>query len=402
MLRHLFKLIWKRKNRNLMLSAEILLAFVVVFAIAAFGVRYWQLYHMPVGFKSDNVWSVSLLVPQDAVIQTAGTDNVNRRLLQAVQAMPQVEQAAIATFPPYFSASMTSIFSQPDGSHPTRAHMMEGSDNLWSTLGMQLLEGRWPSAQDEGSAANAAVINRRLAARLFPGQSALGREFTVREDDPTSREHYRVVGLIEDFRNHGEFMSPQPFVLYRHSLESAKTMPRTLLLKVRPGTPRAFEADLQRQLKLVRNDWGYQVNTLAELRSAQFSESLLPLKILGVIAVFLLAMVAFGLFGVLWQNTTRRIPEIGLRRALGAQAGDIYRQIIAEQVLLSSLAMAAGLILLLQLPLTGVLGEALNWPVFLSAAALSMAVIYLLSLLCSLYPGWRASRLHPAAALHYE
>ncbi len=113
-------------------------------------------------------------------------------------------------------------------------------------------------------------------------------------------------------------------------------------------------------------------------------------------------MVAFGLFGVLWQNTTRRIPEIGLRRALGASAGNIYRQIIAEQFLLSSGAMLIALILLIQLPLTGVLGESLNGQVFLGATLLSMAAIYLISLLCSVYPGWRASRLSPTEALHYE
>jgi putative ABC transport system permease protein len=121
-----------------------------------------------------------------------------------------------------------------------------------------------------------------------------------------------------------------------------------------------------------------------------------------VIAVFMLVMVAFGLFGVLWQNTTRRIPEIGLRRAIGARAGDIYRQIIAEQLLVCSVAMGVGLVLLVQLPLTGAFADTLNWPVFAGAAALSMFVIYLLSFICSLYPGWRASRLEPAAALHYE
>jgi putative ABC transport system permease protein len=116
----------------------------------------------------------------------------------------------------------------------------------------------------------------------------------------------------------------------------------------------------------------------------------------------MLVMVAFGLFGVLWQNTTRRIPEIGLRRAIGARAVDIYRQIVLEQLLLGSLAMGVGLVLLVQLPLTGALGDTLNWSVFAGAVGLSMAVIYLLSLACSLYPGWRASRLDPAAALHYE
>ena len=60
------------------------------------------------------------------------------------------------------------------------------------------------------------------------------------------------------------------------------------------------------------------------------------------------------------------------------------------------------LALLVQLPLTGALGASLNWSVFAVAAALSMAVIYLISLLCALYPGWRASRLSPTEALHYE
>ena len=73
-----------------------------------------------------------------------------------------------------------------------------------------------------------------------------------------------------------------------------------------------------------------------------------------------------------------------------------------EQVLLSSVAILLGLALLVQLPLTRVLGEHLDWAVFAQAACLSMAVIYLLSLLCALYPGWRASRLSPTEALHHE
>jgi putative ABC transport system permease protein len=177
---------------------------------------------------------------------------------------------------------------------------------------------------------------------------------------------------------------------------------RTLVLRVTPGTPRSFEMALSRQLKLVRNDWSYEITPLTEMRHVQMRSQLVPMVIMAVVASFLLVMVAFGLFGVLWQNTTRRIPEIGLRRALGAKATQIYGQIIGEQLLLSSAAMLLALGLLVQLPITGALGESMNWPVFFGAAALSMGVIYLISLLCSLYPGWRASRLNPAEALHYE
>lgn len=400
MLNHLLKLTWKRKGRHLMLSVEILLAFMLVFALAATGARFWQLQHMTLGFDYDNVWAVEMLPPEGRDAKMYGPEQA--RMLQALRALPQVEQAAVTNFPPFQNSSMRTTFALPGQQRRVNSNMMEASDQLWSTLGMKLVAGRWPSEQDEGSGATAAVLNRRMAEELFAGKPALGQEFTVEGSNPKEPQRLRVAGVIEDFRNQGDFMAPRNYVIMRQSLVSGERTLLTILVRTAPGTPRAFEADLQRQLKLARNDWDYSIKPLVERREGMLAETLTPLKILAMIAVFLLLMVCFGLFGVLWQNTTRRIPEIGLRRALGATAGSIYGQIVAEQLLLSTLAMLGGLALLVQLPLTGVLGESLNWHVFAGAAALSMGVIYLLSLLCALYPGWRASRLHPAAALHYE
>ncbi len=399
MLRHLLKLTWKRKTRNMLLSMEIMLAFVIVFAIAATGTRYWQLYHQPLGFQYENVWAVQLQPPTGN--QLGRAEGAHGHFLRTLKAMPQVENAALTTFALFQDASMVSHISQPDGGRVSRAHMAEADDQFWSTLDMRLAAGRWPSEQDEGAKALPAVVNRQMADELFPGRSPLG-QLVAAEAEAKDATHFRIVGMIDDFRSHGEFMAPQPFILFRHSPLTGNKMQMTLLVKMHPGTPRSFELDLQRQLKQVRNDWSYTINPLSELRASQLEVQLVPLKVLAVIASFLLAMVGFGLFGVLWQNTTRRIPEIGLRRAMGATAASIARQIVAEQLLLSSVAMTAGLALLVQLPLTGALGEALSWQVFTGAAALSMGVIYLLSLLCALYPGWRASRLHPAAALHHE
>jgi putative ABC transport system permease protein len=400
MLRHLLKLTWKRKTRNMLLSVEIMLAFVIVFAIAATGVRYWQLYQRPLGFQYENVWAVQLQPP--IANRLARTDGAPEQFLRALQAMPQVENAALTNFALFQDASMFSRFTAVDGGRVSRSYMVETDDRFWATLDMQLAAGRWPSAQDEGADAAPAVVNRPMAEELFPGRSPLGQVVVAQAADPKNATRFRIVGMIEEFRSHGEFMASRPAILFRHSsVDDLKTQ-MALLVKVQPGTPRSFELALQHQLKQVRNDWSYVINPLVELRSSQLYAQLAPLKILAVIAAFLLSMVGFGLFGVLWQNTTRRIPEIGLRRAMGATAAGIARQIVTEQLLLSSVAMLAGLALLLQLPLTGLLGDALNWQVFSGAAALSMGIIYLLSLLCALYPGWRASRLHPAAALHHE
>ncbi|MES2152573.1 MAG: ABC transporter permease [Pseudomonadota bacterium] len=400
MFRHLLKLIWKRKARNVMLSLEILLAFLIVFAISAFAVRNLQLYRMPIGFEYQDRWSVRVQTPDN--MEGATDVGSYQRFRSALLALPEVEQVAFVSFSPFRSATMRTDFESADGKQ-VRSDMIEMSDEFPALAGMRLLEGRWFGPADDGADAVPVILNRRAARTLFPSGPAVGKTFLEGDRDDKKRTLYKVSGVIEEFRNKGEFMVPVNYTLTRYVPRPANDHGfKSIMLKLKPGTPRTFEAALNRQLKLLRADWGYTISPLADLRSDKLRWDLMPLIVGAVIAAFLLVMVGFGLFGVLWQNTTQRIPEIGLRRALGASAGHIYTQIVAEQMLLSSAAMALALLLLVQLPITGALGESLNWLVFCGAALLSMGVIYLISLLCSLYPGWRASRLSPTQALHYE
>ncbi|MDB5933143.1 MAG: transporter permease [Massilia sp.] len=400
MFRHMMKLIWKRKSRNLMLSLEILIAFLIVFAIAATSTRYYQLYRLPVGFDYHDVWSVNMTggAARGVTIEPVLYDSFKRSL----EAMPEIQKVAFSTFSPYRRQIMRTDFSPPGGGARMEADMLNASDDYFGVTGMHLLAGRWYSSLDDGAATVPVVITRSMAEQLFPGQSAVGRQFSDSEPGEKSPRTLKVTGVVEAFRTQGELMNPVNFMFLRFAPAADTPDVNTILLKVRPGTERAFEQALVRQLKLVRNDLSYEMAPLSELRAAIIKESLTPLTIMAVIAAFMLAMVGFGLFGVLWQNTTQRIPEIGLRRAIGASSAQIYGQIVGEQLLLSSVAMAVAMAFLVQLPITGALGASLNWQVFLAAAALSMGVIYLISLLCSLYPGWRASRLSPTEALHYE
>ena len=398
MLRHMLKLIWKRKSRNMMLSLEILLAFLVVFAIAAFGLRYWQLCQLPTGHAYQHQWSVTIRSAQDLPNDGPLFDNLKRSLL----ALPEVESVAFSSFGTYEMSRWTENYALPDGSNRLQVDSLNVSDDYFATMEMTPAAGRFFSRADDGADAIPVVINRRLADQWFPGKQAVGQIVVLKVDGKQEVSRRRIVGVVEDFRSHGEFMDPVYFMLLRWVPGTGKDAVNNIMLKLKPGTPRIFESRLNAKLKQVRSDWSYVVTPQTDARSSMLNTQLVPLKILGVIAAFLLVMVAFGLFGVLWQNTTQRIPEIGLRRALGADAGSIYRQIVSEQMLLSTVAMLVALVLVIQLPLTGVFGDSLNWTVFIAAVVLSASVIYLLSLLCSLYPGWRAARLSPTQALHYE
>ncbi len=399
MFRHLLKLIWKRKSRNLMLSLEILLAFIIVFAIAAFGVRYYQMAQLPTGIDNSDVWSVTIRTTEEGQIKS--DPQIYDKLKRAMLAMPEVRKVAFTQFVPYEHSAMRTHYYLPDGSNPTGVQMMLASDGVEDVSNIKLIAGTWFSPADDGNQIVPVMINQRMAAALFPGKQAVGQLLTDGLPKKADRQIMRVAGVIEDYRNQGELAPPANYALIRFSSNSKQSI-STMLIKVATGTPRSFETKLNAQLRLVHSDWEFVITPLADAHASYLHTELIPLEVMGVIALFLLLMVAFGLFGVLWQSTTQRIPEIGLRRAIGANAGSIYRQIVSEQLLLSTVAMLVALLLLVQLPITGALGESLNWPVFIGATGLSMAAIYLLSLLCTLYPGWRASRLSPSEALHYE
>jgi len=400
MFRHLFLLIWKRKSRNLMLSLEILIAFVVVFAIAGFAVRSAELYRLPTGFSIDNVWSVRIKNIERG--DSAFAPDVAENFKRSLAAVPGVEKVAFASTTPYLSRTWRSNFADPVSKRDVLAEMIELDDDALPLLSVTPLQGRLFEQSDNGAPTDAAIINRRMAQAMFGTAPALGKIVEHQLGVGGRVQKLRVVGIVDDYRNKGEFAQPVNIIIARVTPGHSDGEMESLLVKVSPGTTRAFEETLSRQLKLINNNWSYEIAPLSVRRADAMKSQITPLIVLSIIAAFLLLMVAFGLFGVLWQNTTLRIPELGLRRAIGASAGTIYRQIIAEQMLLSTGAMLIGLLLLAQLPITGVLGENLNWQVFAASAALSMAVIYLLSLLCSVYPGWRASRLSPTEALHYE
>ncbi|MES2350075.1 MAG: ABC transporter permease, partial [Pseudomonadota bacterium] len=332
MLRHMLKLIWKRKSRNMMLSLEIMLAFLVVFAIAAFGLRYWQLYQLPVGHGWRNQWSVSIRAAQELPNDSAVFDNFKRSLLT----MPEVESVGFSSFSTYEMSRWTEEYTLPDGSGELTVDGMGVSDDYFATMDMTPVAGRFFSKMDDGADAAPTVINRKLAEKWFPGKEPVGQLFVVRRDGRKGDgQRYRVVGVVDQYRSHGEFMDPVYFMLPRWIPGNGKEAANTIVLKLRPGTPRIFEARLNAKLKQIRSDWNYVITPQADARSSMLKTQMIPLVIMAVIAAFLLVMVAFGLFGVLWQNTTQRVPEIGLRRALGADAGAIYRQIVSEQLLLA-------------------------------------------------------------------
>lgn len=419
MTRHLVRLIWNRKRQNLLLTIEILCSFVVVFVVALFALTFAVNARAPLGFETDRVWAVDVGRPRSLPGADAAANEANAarerevftRLVAAVRELPQVERAAGTFTAPYVNATWGSGMTLTDGRQIDFLYNRV-TDDFVPLLSMPIVAGRNFSREDDGAGTDPVLINRALAQAIFGNADPIGQIIAEKPDpreprdpsDPPRRK--RVVGVMEDFRQHGPYSIPGPVLFDRMRLEAPRGgVPDRLLIRVRPGTTAALEPALVRRLQREAADWSFGISTMDNLRERKISDYLMPLTVLAVIAGFLLLMVTLGLTGVVWQSVTVRLREFGLRRAAGASGASVRRQVFAEMAVMTTFALLAGAIIVGQvpfLPLPREVATLVAPGIYVAAVALSAAAIYCLTLACGWYPSRLASRIPPADALRYE
>jgi putative ABC transport system permease protein len=398
MTRHLLRLIWHRKRANLLVMTEILLSFLVLFGVVTLAIFYANNYRHPLGFEYENVWCLEVGRPGDWTPEAA---EAMTRLVGAIEELAPVQAAAPVFTAAFANASWTST-SKVDGRPHDYALNVVG-DHFRAVMGLEVVQGRWFGREDDEAAFRPVVINERMAQALFHGEDPLRKIIpreTQREDEP--QPEMRVVGVVRDFRQHGEFSTPESYLFHRLAGSIAGLAPpRLIAVKLRAGTTAAFEEALMARALATEPAWSFTMKPAVELRAKNHRFYLTPLAVVGLLAGFLLLMVGMGLTGVLWQSVTQRTREIGLRRAKGASIPHIHRQILGEILVMTTLALAAGFLVAVQLPLFDqVTGIGLG--VYTTSLAISILAIYCLTAACGYYPSRIATRVPPAEALRYE
>jgi putative ABC transport system permease protein len=394
MLLHLFKMIWNRKRANCLIIAEITIAFIVVFAVAVLAIRNYNLYQIPLGYHYENMWRIQIM-------PTRGWDEVKDEttllhIINSVKQQPEVEKLHLLenpTFRNWRGSSSVDI----DGQKITYFRNTF-DDNAAETFGMTLNDGRWFGSQDANQNYDPVLVNQEFVKLYFPNRSVIGMNIA----DPESEDNRekRIVGVFQSFRQFGELSPIVPYVFSR----SDRQAPGKILgieLKLSTNLDPAFEQRVLEMLKAVAPENNYSFASWESQRQSQIRQTTVPLIILAIIAGFLIIMVAMGLFGVLWQNVISRTHEIGLRRALGATAVGIHKQIIGELMIVTFIGMVIAFIGLVQLPMLGVFQE-LDWPLFWVSLFSAMTFMLTLAALCAYYPGKIATKHSPSQALHYE
>lgn len=397
MTRHILKIVWNRKKANVLIVTEIFLSFLVLFAVLTLATAIVTSVRKPLGFEWRNVWNISVETNRASADVAASHQQNLELMMRELETFPQIEAVAASLTPPYAMSS----FDGPRTIDGKNVFVTQDfvDDGFADVMQVELIAGRWFSAVDDAASYEPIVIDADLARAVYGDENAVGRRFA-----DGSKQERRVVGVVAPYRKTGEFANfgrPINMMFARAATTRAETFPDNILIRLRPGTPASFEKTLSDRLHQVAPAMNFRIRHMSRMREFAHRTVLLPLVLLAAIATFLISMVVLGLSGVLWQNVTRRRQEIGLRRAIGATGPAVQRQIVGEVVILTTLAVVVGIAIVAQLPLLGLL-TLIQPAAFIGGIIGSLVAIYGLTVLCGMYPGWLASRVQPAQALHYE
>jgi putative ABC transport system permease protein len=394
MFKHLFKLIWNKKKQNFLLMSEMLISFLVIFAVFTLLLYYYNNYKKPLGVDYEQVW----LINYNNANKTTNSDSLTgfyETLRQTIKAMPQVKEVSFSGDNIPFSNNTSQSGMSYKGKKINGVNQYTVEDNYKSVLGMQLLEGRWFNKGDAATKNKLIVINNELKDELFGKGNAVGKLIGDYDD----KNKLKVIGVVQGVKAKGDYLAAGKGFYFRADTGAFHWFGR-ILIKVSPDADATFEGHLYKTLANSMKNSDVEIEHLTNMRTRINLFNVVPMIVLAIVSCFLIINVALGLFGVLWYNINKRRGEIGLRRAIGATGNSVSSQIIAESMILATLSIIIGTFFAVQFPLLNVFN--LQAGIYLTALLLAIIFIYLLVFLCSLYPGRQAAAIYPAVALHEE
>jgi macrolide transport system ATP-binding/permease protein len=374
--------------RNLLVVGQVAVS-VIVLVGAGLCVRSLRnLSAIDTGFDPTKVLVMSVDVGLSGYNRERGLQFYSE-LLERVQRLSGVEAVSLATqiaLGDGFGATM-----RAEGYAPKSGEDM----GYFGVMKIPLLEGREFGPTDTTTTLPVAIINQTAARRFWPGQSALGRRVIIGR--PPYDSTRVVVGVVKDskYRRLTEEVRPAVFTPFFQSYRGDMT------LHVRTtGEPASMLAAVRREGQaLDRSLPLYNIRTLEEQKTSSLYTSRLAATLLTTFGLLALLLAAVGLYGVMAYAVKRRVHEIGIRLALGAQGSDVRRLVMVE----GTAIMAIGLVLGLGGALAGtrlvgsfLYGVRPNDPIAFAGAALLLAAV---TLLANYLPARHASRTDPLLAI---
>jgi putative ABC transport system permease protein len=293
----------------------------------------------------------------------------------------------------------------PPGKEPS-AEVNIVSADYFRVMGMPILRGRSFGPQDAPNQPRSVIIDETFARQHFRGKDPIGQKIddnqTFKKDPPP----LTVVGVVARTRNEapGENNSEKLQFVQMYFYEPQYPQEaNSLLVRSSSGDPLSLVSSIKREIQSIDPDQPVgSVSTMDKNVSTSLVTRRLVMTLLGSFAGLALLLASVGLYGVMALSVTQRMRELGIRMALGAARGHVFRLVLGQGALLIFVGVALGLVgaaiasRALQSLLYGV--GALDF----SAFAVAVASLILVAVLACVLPARRATQVDPIIALRAE
>ena len=387
--------------RNLLVAAQVALAVLVLVGAGLLARSFLRLRQVDVGFHSDHLLTFQIFLPRTSFKEPAKTVRFFDDLLGNLAALPGVRGAAAVSDLPFSGSDMSGQVAvegtappRPGDSNPAVSWRV-ATPGYFEAMGIPLRQGRQFRSADDAGGAAVVIVDSRLARRLWPAQSPLGRRVSLR--DWAKTDWMTVVGVVGPVKHNGlaadsleQLYLPQAQSAWRMMSVVARTRGDPMRLA---GTVRGLVWKWAPDVPLVN------VQSMDQLVAESTSQLGFDLWLFGIFSALAVVLAALGVYSVTAYAVVQRRREIAIRMSCGASRRDIAHLVLWQSALQVLSGLALGLLLVLW---GGRLLQSQLFEVVPSDPATLFAVSLLIcgvGVAASYLPVRRATRIAPSRAL---
>ena len=363
-----------------------------------------ELNRIDLGFNPHNVLTAQLQVPATDYPRPSDVVRFHRQATERVAQIPGVRAAGSVRVLP-LARTIGDWSIKIEG----RPYVPEENPNgdyqgvtpgYFEAMGVKLLRGRFLTAADHEEAMPVAVINDTMAARYWPGEDAIGRQFMMGTDD---KPWLTIVGIVGTVRHNALVEEPRAEMYVAHAQLPGhiRSAPRGMTLVVKTeGNPLAIAGQLRDAVRAIdRNLPVSDIRTMDDVAASALAQPRFVTFLLALFAGTALTLATIGIYGTISLLVSERTQEMGIRLALGADGPTILKLVLGQGLLLTAIGVTVGLAgaVVLTRTLSGlVYGVGTLDPMTFIAVPVMLCVI---ALLACFIPARRAAKVDPITTL---
>ena len=389
--------------RSAMVVTEIALAVVLLVGAGLMMKSLLRLLQTDIGFKSENVLTMTVVLPPSKYMEPHKLIGFNDQLRQRVQSLPGVAGAGTVNILPLNAGNTTRFYVEgdpvPQPGKETESNIRTVSDDYFKALGVPLLAGRMFDARENPNSQQVVIIGKTIAERLFPGRDPVGKRLRYSGVETPPVE---IVGVVGDVKITGLDEAIKPVLYY-----SYRQFPSTFanLVARTNSDPNALASSIRNEVRNLEPEAAIlNLRTMDEM-IAQTPASFMrrfPALLISIFAGVALLLASIGIYGVVSYSVSQQTHYIGIRMALGARPADILKMVLKQGLVLALLGVGIGVVAALGLMrlLSSLLYQVSTYDV--STFAMVTGALFVVALFACYVPARRATKVDPLVALRYE